>query len=148
MRKYTIFQVEPQIIRVKAPLFTRVCMAVDISTGMTAGDIVSKLQKRSRLNKDLIRKRFSSANLGISESYRSNSVGGAESPRSVSPCDDQPGSPDDLDAGEQFLFEVGGNIGKDGGKEIDTLRSLKSGSPLDTIRDGCHGNSLIIMRNQ
>ena len=87
-------------------------MAVDISTGMTAGDIVSKLQKRSRLNKDLIRKRFSSANLGISESHRSNSVGGTESPRSVSPCDDQPGSPDDLDAGEQFLFEVGGNIGK------------------------------------
>ena len=96
----------------KAPLFTRVCMAVDISTGMTAGDIVSKLQNRSRLNKDVIRKRFSSANLSIAESCRSYSVGGTESPRSVSPCDDPPGSPDDVDAGEQFLFEVGGNIGE------------------------------------
>lgn len=86
-------------------------MAVDISTGMTAGDIVSKLQKRSRLNKDVIRKRFSSANLGIGDSVRCYSLGGAESPRSVSPCD-EPGSPDDVDAGEQFLFEVGGNIGK------------------------------------
>lgn len=96
----------------KAPLFTRVCMAVDISTGMTAGDIVSKLQKRSRLNKDVIRKRFSSANLSIAESYRSYSSGGTESPRSASPCDEPPGSPDDVDAGEQFLFEVGGNIGE------------------------------------
>lgn len=96
----------------KAPLFTRVCMAVDISTGMTAGDIVSKLQKRSRLNKDVIRKRFSSANLSIAESCRSYTPGGTESPRSVSPCDEPPGSPDDVDAGEQFLFEVGGNIGE------------------------------------
>lgn len=123
-------------------------MAVDISTGMTAGDIVSKLQKRSRLNKDLIRKRFSTANLGISESCRSNSVGGAESPRSVSPCDDQPGSPDDLDAGEQFLFEVGGNIGKGKRNGYTYYPKLKSRSPLDMIKNGYLGNSLIIMRNQ
>ena len=32
-------------------------MAVHIEDGMTAGDIVQKLQKRSRLNKDIIRKR-------------------------------------------------------------------------------------------
>lgn len=75
-------------------------MAVDIAEGVTAGDIVTKLQRRSRLNKDVVRKRFSTSNLG------------GESPRAVSPSDDRPGSPDSVDAGEQFLFEIGGNIGE------------------------------------
>ena len=76
-------------------------MAVDISEGVTAGDIVTKLQRRSRLNKDVVRKRFSTANLA-----------GEGSPRAVSPSDDRPRSPEVVDAGEQFLFEIGGNIGE------------------------------------
>ncbi len=76
-------------------------MAVDICVGVTAGDIISKLQKKSRLNKDVIKKRFSSSN-GDSWPY-------GEFP------DDNTNRlrvPEEMgDAGEQFLFEHGGNIG-------------------------------------
>ena len=70
-------------------------MAVDICVGVTAGDIITKLQKKSRLNQDVIRKRYSS----LSEK--------AESP--VMDHSNHLKLPED--AGEQFLFEVGGNIG-------------------------------------
>ena len=81
------------IIRVKAPLFTRVSIAAQISSGVTAGDIISKLQRRSRLNMDVIRRRFSSA--AVESSYLESEH-----------RDDV-----EVDCGEQFLFEVGGNIG-------------------------------------
>lgn len=89
---------EHHIIRIKAPLFTRVCMAVNIQDGVTAGDIITKLQKRSRLNRDVVRKRFSNSSLLDSTSSTSSDEGGE--------------SPLPIDAGEQFLFEVGGNIGE------------------------------------
>ena len=69
------------------------------SFNVNPGDIVRKLQKRSRLNHDIVRKRFSSPSLEISSSTSSSS-------------EELPNSPDNtVDAGEQFLFEVGGNIG-------------------------------------
>ena len=70
-------------------------MAVNISDGVTAGDIVQKLQKRSRINKDVVRKRFSSTSLDLSSTLEEGTS-----------------SVDTVDAGEQFLFEVGGNIGE------------------------------------
>lgn len=95
----------PHIMKVKAPLYTRVCMAVDITHGLTAGDIVAKLQKRSRLNKDLIRRRVPGIN--FSESYFQ---GDSNFPSE----DSRPGDSDEDDValGEQFVFEVGGNIGE------------------------------------
>lgn len=101
-RGITTPKVSHHIIRVKAPLFTRVCMAVDICVGVTAGDIVTKLQKKSRLNQDVIRKRFSSSTLTNSLSQES-------------PVPEQSNHlklPEEMmHAGEQFLYEVGGNIG-------------------------------------
>ncbi len=97
----------PHIVKVKAPLYTRVCMAVDITHGMTAGDIVLKLQKRSRLNKDVIRRRVSGFN--FTESFFKGTS---------SPVDDSEDSKD-VNPGEQFVFEVGGNIG-----ELNTMRLL------------------------
>lgn len=92
----------------KAPLFTRVCMAVDICVGVTAGDIVTKLQKKSRLNQDVIKKRLSSSLLLCSGGPRSPVA--AESP--VVENSNQLKLPEELgDAGQQFLYEVGGNIG-------------------------------------
>ena len=78
-------------------------MAVDICVGVTAGDIITKLQKKSRLNQDVIRKRFSSSNL------LSSSV--LESP--IDDSEHQLRLPEDMgpNAGQQFLYEVGGNIG-------------------------------------
>ena len=70
-------------------------MAVDIADGVTAGDIVQKLQRRSRLNEDVIRKRFSSSCL---------EVNATPSP------EEKVKNPAIM--GEQFLFEVGGNIGE------------------------------------
>ncbi len=78
-------------------------MAVDITHGMTAGDIVAKLQKRSRLNKDLIRRRQSG--LSFTETYFQN---GTTSPVEAGDSDDG----DNVNPGEQFVFEVGGNIGE------------------------------------
>ena len=90
-----ILESDHHTIRVKAPLFTRVCMAVDIADGVTAGDIVQKLQRRSRLNEDVIRKRFSSSCLEVNQT--------------PSP-EEKVNNPAIM--GEQFLFEVGGNIGE------------------------------------
>lgn len=74
--------------------------------GVTAGDIISKLQKKSRLNKDVIRKRFSSSLLASGEN--SGRMESANEFPSTNPLK----LPEEvLDAGEQFLFEVGGNIG-------------------------------------
>lgn len=69
-------------------------MAVDITDGVTAGDIVQKLQRRSRLNEDVIRKRFSSSFLEPN----------------LTPPEEKATNPAVM--GEQFLFEVGGNIGE------------------------------------
>ena len=74
-------------------------MAVDICVGVTAGDIITKLQKKSRLNQDVIRKRFSSPSL-LTESYPM-----IENANRLRPPEEV------VKAGEQFLFEVGGNIG-------------------------------------
>lgn len=99
---YTHMQGEQtNIIRIRTPLFTRVCMAVHLSDEMTAGDIISKLRKRSRINREAVMKQFSDSNL---LSCSSLGVGHEDS------------SSDSIDAGEQFLFEVGGNIGKQRGQ--------------------------------
>lgn len=96
-----------QIIRVKAPLFTRVCMAVDVCAGVTAGDIITKLQKKSRLNKDVILQKLHNQHEAGSNSRFFDSP--AADPTS-NPLKD----PEELiDAGEQFLFETGGNMGKE-----------------------------------
>lgn len=100
-------KVSHHIIRVKAPLFTRVCMAVDICVGVTAGDIITKLQKKSRLNHDVIKKRFSSSNILCSGR---NSPTVLESP--VEENNNRLRLPEEIDAGQQFLYEVGGNIGE------------------------------------
>lgn len=106
---HTHTQSGPHIVKVKAPLYTRVCMAVDVTHGMTAGDIVAKLQKRSRLNKDLIKRRVSGTN--FSEAYFIQSQ-----LRTASPVDElqvpESDHNEDVGLGEQFVFEVGGNIGK------------------------------------
>ena len=84
-------------------------MAVDVTHGMTARDIVAKLQKRSRLNKDLIKRRVSGTN--FSEAYFLQSQ-----VRTASPVDElqvpESDQNEDVRLGEQFVFEVGGNIGK------------------------------------
>lgn len=76
-------------------------MAVGLSDKITAGDIVTKFQKKSSLNEDVIRRRTSQNLTGV-----------------VVPTDD-PDPSHDLTAAEkvvsleeQFLHEVGGNIGK------------------------------------
>ena len=69
--------------------------------GVTAGDIIAKLQKKSRLNTDLIWKRFCSKFAQGGGEMNMH----AESLDSIRPPDDV------LSAGKQFLFEVGGNIG-------------------------------------
>jgi hypothetical protein len=71
--------------------------------GVTAGDIITKLQKKSRLNHDVIKKRFSSTSLSPPVMLES-------------PVDDtdnhQLRLPEEIvDAGQQFLYEVGGSIG-------------------------------------
>ncbi len=75
-------------------------MAVDITHGMKAGDIVLKLQKRSRLNKDVIRRRGSGFN--FPEAFF----------KGTSPDAGDSDDSDDVNPGEQFVFEVGGNIGE------------------------------------
>ena len=74
-------------------------MAVNISDGVTAGDIVSKLQKRSRLNKEAVRKQLSDVLLLTCSGSDDSSGGSVEA---------------SVDSVEQFLFEVGGNIGEGG----------------------------------
>lgn len=94
---------QTNIIRIRTPLFTRVCMAVHLSDGMTAGDIISKLRKRSRINREAVAKLFSD-----SSRLTCSSPGAGH----------EDSSSDSIDAGEQFLFEVGGNIGKGRGRRM------------------------------
>lgn len=87
-------------------------MAVDICVGVTAGDIITKLQKKSRLNQDVIRKRFSSSTSGSTpvspvESWPTSATSSMESLDKLKVPEEM------VDAGEQFLFEAGGNIGED-----------------------------------
>jgi len=76
-------------------------MAVGLADNMTAGDIVTKFQKKSSLNEDVIRRRTSQNLTGV-----------------VVPPDDNVPPHVELPAeklvslDEQFLHEVGGNIGK------------------------------------
>jgi len=76
-------------------------MAVGLADNMTAGDIVTKFQKKSSLNEDVIRRRTSQNLTGL-----------------VVPPDDNVPPHVELPAeklvslDEQFLHEVGGNIGK------------------------------------
>ena len=79
-------------------MFTCVSKAVNIHENPTAGTVVAKLRKRSHLNIDVI-KRFSSNNLDVCHSASDDSL-------------DECITEEDLDVGEQFLYEVGGNIGK------------------------------------
>lgn len=88
------------IIRVRAPLFMRVSMAVGLSDKITAGDIVTKFQKKSSLNEDVIRRRTSQKLTGV-----------------IVPTDDadtthEPAVEKVVSLDEQFLHEVGGNIGE------------------------------------
>jgi len=94
----------------------RVCMAFDVCAGVTAGDIISKLQKKSRLNKDVIKQRFPGHQQENVAAAGNGSIGSIVHPHVDSPATDalssRPGDP--LYAGEQFLFETGGNMGKRG----------------------------------
>ena len=75
-------------------------MAVDISVGVTAGDIITKLKKKSRFNKELLEKICCGA-----ENSRTNLPNDPTGTNSTKLPEDVPY------AGKQFLFEVGGNIG-------------------------------------
>ena len=72
------------------------CKAVNIEENPTAGTVVAKLRKRNLLNKDVIRK-IAPPSAGDSSTGDETS---AEDARDLS------------EFGEQFLHEVGGNIGK------------------------------------
>lgn len=74
-------------------------MAVNISEGVTAGEIVQRLVKRSHINRDVMKKRYSSSSMSSLESTSSNSS--EDNGGCVSPDEEV----------KQFLFEVGGNIG-------------------------------------
>lgn len=87
------------IIRVQAPLFTRVSMAVNISEFTTAGEIVQKLVKCSHINRVVLKKRYSNSSIDSLSSSQSSSE---DNSGSMSPEEDV----------KQFLFEVGGNIGE------------------------------------
>jgi len=87
------------IIRVRAPLFMRVSMAVGLSDKITAGDIVTKFQKKSSLNEDVIRRRTSQNLTGVVVP-------------TVDETDTHETTEKVISLDEQFLHEVGGNIGK------------------------------------
>ena len=74
-------------------------MAVGLSEKITAGDIVTKFQKKSSLNEDVIRRRTSQNLTGV-----------------IVPTDDtdthEPAVEKVVSLDEQFLHEVGGNIGE------------------------------------
>ena len=74
-------------------------MAVWLSDKITAGDIVTKFQKKSSLNEDVIRRRTSQNLTGVI-------VPTAEEVDTHEPVEKV------VSLDEQFLHEVGGNIGK------------------------------------
>lgn len=74
-------------------------MAVGLSDKITAGDIVTKFQKKSSLNEDVIRRRTSQNLTGVI-------VPTAEEVDTHEPVEKV------VSLDEQFLHEVGGNIGK------------------------------------
>lgn len=74
-------------------------MAVGLSEKITAGDIVTKFQKKSSLNEDVIRRRTSQNLTGVI-------VPTAEEVDTHEPVEKV------VSLDEQFLHEVGGNIGK------------------------------------
>ena len=73
-------------------------MKVGLNFGMTADDIVTKLKKKSQLNEDFISRRLSSPPI--------SSLGGDLA------LSDVTYSVPKVIPDKQFLFEVGGNIGK------------------------------------
>ena len=90
-----MLQMDNAIIRVHAPFFMRVTMAVGLSYNMTAGDIVQKLKKKSQLNEEAILRRksvpVSDENVALADVSHFVPVVVPE---------------------EQFVFEIGGNIGE------------------------------------
>ena len=74
-------------------------MAVGLSDKITAGDIVTKFQKKSSLNEDVIRRRTSQNLTGV-----------------IIPTEEtdthEPNVEKVVSLDEQFLHEVGGNIGE------------------------------------
>ena len=74
-------------------------MAVGLSDKITAGDIVTKFQKKSSLNEDVIRRRTSQNLTGVIVPTDETDTHELNVEKVVS-----------LD--EQFLHEVGGNIGE------------------------------------
>jgi len=77
-------------------------MAVGLADSMTAGDIVTKFQKKSSLNEDVIRRRTSQNLTGLVVSTDDNVPHPAEAPADKF-----------VSLDEQFLHEVGGNIGRE-----------------------------------
>ena len=94
---FSTAQMEKAIIRVHAPFFMRVTMAVGLSYDMTANDIVQKLKKKSQLNEDVVRRRASLPMQGTDEN-----VALADVSHFVPVVVPE----------EQFVFEIGGNIGE------------------------------------
>lgn len=71
------------------------CKAVNIQEHPTAHTVIAKIRKRSLLNRDVIRK-ITTPNVGDSSTSDESSEG----------------ADDVIEVGEQFLHEVGGNIGE------------------------------------
>ena len=92
-----VSQMEKAIIRVHAPFFMRVTMAVGLSYDMTAGDIVRKLKKKSQLNQDVVQRRAS-----LPVHVTDENVALADVSHFVPVVIPE----------EQFVFEIGGNIGE------------------------------------
>ena len=78
----------------RTPLFTCHSKAVNIQENPTAAMVIAKLRKRSQINPSAVR-RISLASIG-----------------DVSPNDDLLDELEEVNLEEQFLFEVGGNIGE------------------------------------
>lgn len=75
-------------------------MAVNVSECATAGEIVQRLVKRSHINRGVLKNRYSNSSMSSLDSLSSNC------------SDDNSGSMSPEEDVKQFLFEVGGNIGK------------------------------------
>ena len=75
----------------------RVSLVVELSDKITAGDIVTKFQKKSSLNEDIIRRRTLTGVIVQTDEEADTHKHAVEKVVSL---------------GEQFLHEVGGNIGK------------------------------------
>ena len=81
---------------------------MNIHENPTAGSVVAKLRRRSQLNRDAV-KRISTPTLSDHKRISGSSL----SDHSCSSDSlDEAGTDQEIDFTEQFLFEVGGNIGE------------------------------------